>query len=223
MITNLGELGGAENETEARSWLEFVEPFTGWQPELSAEDKIAAANLFNKRMTEIFQLDEEYIHEDFYELKANYDYGHTRTVIVDRTYGDGSNMYIKADANVDYQKVGRPSPCELTVFETKPDGSPGIVHGYCLDEEFASVIRHDVKDLAERVEIGNRMASLNPFDPKELELYKEEMSRWNSFVIAEAAERSLRTNSQPVSENEIRQLFELMAGLVVEGGLVVRQ
>lgn len=218
-----GELGGNNNKSAAEGNLDFMKSFTGFQEDLSINEQIIAANLFNKKATEAFQVSSKFIHESRDAVFNTDTVDRGLTVIAVQKFYDESWLYYFIESFPDYEKHEDQSPVAFTIFERLPGDILGAAHQYSVNKDFDCVSRLDQYDVLDRFNTVNNIRNFVAENNTDSIGYEEERLRYELMEIVDQNEEDKKLNNQPVNVYEVDEAFHMFLWAVSDGGLVSKE
>ena len=190
------------NDYEAASSINFIEKPDGTQPELSAEERRAAADAFKDLTDDLFLSHMDNV--------KNYKPGQildnaTSNLLLSVDNSDGSSLTVSLESS-STEEYDFMSPRSLSVQEIDTHSYGHELHTYELARDGSEVIRVDAGDIYEKMK-SDKKSDFGVMDVEDMISYAEDQIVEIQNEIKNAdLEKELGLNRQPVDKEEIMNL-----------------
>ena len=190
------------NDYEAASSINFIEKPDGTQPELSAEERRAAADAFKDLTDDLFLSHMDNV--------KNYKPGQildnaTSNLLLSVDNSDGSSLTVSLESS-STEEYDFMSPRSLSVQEIDTHSYGHELHTYELARDGSEVIRVDAGDIYEKMN-RDKKSDFGVMDVEDMISYAEDQIVEIQNEIKNAdLEKELGLNRQPVDKEEIMNL-----------------
>ena len=190
------------NDYEAASSINFIEKPDGTQPELSAEERRAAADAFKDLTDDLFLSHMDNV--------KNYKPGQildnaTSNLLLSVDNSDGSSLTVSLESS-STEEYDFMSPRSLSVQEIDTHSYGHELHTYELARDGSEVIRVDAGDIYEKMK-SDKQSDFGVMDVEDMISYAEDQIVEIQNEIKNAdLEKELGLNRQPVDKEEIMNL-----------------
>ena len=190
------------NDYEAASSINFIEKPDGTQPELSAEERRAAADAFKDLTDDLFLSHMDNV--------KNYKPGQildnaTSNLLLSVDNSDGSSLTVSLESS-STEEYDFMSPRSLSVQEIDTHSYGHELHTYELARDGSEVIRVDAGDIYEKMK-SDKKSDFGVMDVDDMISYAEDQIVEIQNEIKNAdLEKELGLNRQPVDKEEIMNL-----------------